>query len=140
MVKKESSNSIWLHGCGRVSQNLSPVFFNQNVGILPVQFGRQGQPFIFYLTQDGGESWTTGKAADSNGEASNYQIIDNRHIVIIVSNHLYVSSDEGKTWQTMTMNQKLDRVDFIDPRNGFGYRGKTLYLTTNGGKTLKLIS
>lgn len=131
---------------GGASETYPPKFFNQSFGILPVKYNSQDPTFVyayfFYLTQDGGKTWQAGTGVKSKTNAEPlYQIIDDHHIAVVMdTNTLYMSSDQGQSWQMTSLKMPLDNINFINPTTGFGYHGKSVYRTVDGGKTWTLIA
>jgi photosystem II stability/assembly factor-like uncharacterized protein len=126
---------------GGSSETFPPRFFNQSFGIMPVHYGNGGQSYVFYLTQDGGQTWRpgTGVKSTANNQMP-YQIIDDHHIAVLDTNVLNVSADQGQSWKTVQLKYTMDNIDFLNASIGYGYHGKTVYKTLDGGNTWTQLS
>lgn len=118
-----------------------PKFFSAQNGVLPVTLFTDSSHKLFYVTQDGGQSWTPGSVLDSNGMVS---IPTQQDIFVWDGGILQTSHNGGQTWTAVTPNIDLSQIiaqlDFVDKDNGWaasiGANQKgMLYRTNDGGKT-----
>jgi len=129
---------------------LQPVFFPGNPanGILPVDFtssGTHDRDRVFYITADGGESWTPGGAIPEGGI---YTFIDPTTGWAWGERGLYTTLDGALTWQLLPVaisrTEHATWVNFIDSKNGWlvtvGQASRVrLYQTADGGNTWTII-
>jgi photosystem II stability/assembly factor-like uncharacterized protein len=96
---------------------------------------------VFYVTQDGGQSWTPGSVLDSSGIVS---IPTMQDVFVWDGGTLQTSHDDGQTWTAITPNinlsQMISQLDFVDKDNGWATSldanmKSMLYKTNNGGET-----
>ena len=129
---------------GGESQYLTqpPVFFGSQIGLLPTMAGSEGAGTFFFITQDGGNSWTPSAGVPGSGFTS---IVSPNDIFIFFSGTLFVTRDAGQTWTTVTPNIDLNSnsvrgFQFVDTQTGWIVLGDasahtSLYKTTDGGQT-----
>ncbi len=119
-----------------------PVFFSATDGVLPVTAVGQSTNKIFYVTHDGGQTWTATTPLESNGVVSIADI--NNFFVWDGGATLYHSSDGGQTWTSVSpninINQSVNTFQFIDGTNGWvasndGQGNTAFYQTSDGGTT-----
>lgn len=120
----------------------APRFFNEQSGLLTVQFFGDMIYTVIYRTEDGGESWTAGTPAPLAGEVDLISLQD-----VVIWNggpSLLWSHDAGQTWEERPTNLDLTPVlanfDFATPATGWALTGDAegnhaLYKTTDGGAT-----
>jgi photosystem II stability/assembly factor-like uncharacterized protein len=116
-----------------------PMFFGTSTGILPLAFHSQGQPVIFYLTDDKGMSWKATIPIKSTGNqpfiwsfANIKEGFTTDHV------QLFTTTDSGQTWKTIKPNMDLKDVALIDfVSNNVGWAiGKDIFVKTlDGGLT-----
>jgi photosystem II stability/assembly factor-like uncharacterized protein len=118
-----------------------PRFFSAQNGILPVTLFTDSLHKLFYLTQDGGQSWTPGSVLDSSGIVS---VPTQQDIFVWDGGILQTSHNSGQTWTAVTPNVDLSQIiaqlDFVDKDNGWATsidanQKGMLYRTNDGGKT-----
>jgi photosystem II stability/assembly factor-like uncharacterized protein len=119
-----------------------PVFFGSKIGLLPTMAGSEGAGTFFFITQDGGATWTTGAGVPGSGWTS---IVSPNDVFVFFSGVIFVSHDATQTWTSITPNVTLDSntvlgFQFIDTQTGWivlsDANGHTsLYKTTDGGQT-----
>jgi photosystem II stability/assembly factor-like uncharacterized protein len=129
---------------GYISSTISvdpPKFFSAQNGVLPVTLFTDSSHKLFYVTQDGGQSWTPGSVLDSSGLVS---IPTQQDIYVWDGGILNTSHDGGQAWTAITPNIDLSQIlaqfDFVDKDNGWATSIDTnqkgmLYKTNDGGKT-----
>jgi photosystem II stability/assembly factor-like uncharacterized protein len=118
-----------------------PKFFSAQDGILPVTLFTNSSHKLFYMTQDGGQSWKPGSVLDSGGIVS---MPTQQDIYVWDGGILQASHDGGQTWIAITPNIDLSQIiaqlDFVDKDNGWAtsvdadLKGM-VYKTNDGGKT-----
>lgn len=128
--------------------NYAPIFFSANDGVLPVNMVLPADPGIatvFFITHDGGLTWTPGQAIPSGRPASLYSVND---IVAWGGGPFYVSHDGGQTWATVTPDTDfadlLSDMQFVNANTGWVLAthdgtDTSLYRTSNGGSTWTLL-
>jgi photosystem II stability/assembly factor-like uncharacterized protein len=118
-----------------------PMFFGSNTGILPLTFHSQGQPVIFYFTDNKGISWrptTPIKSKDNQPFIWSFANIK----LGFASDHiqLYKTSDAARTWKTIKPNidfKNVTQIDFVSKNAGWAI-GKDIFVKTlDGGLTWK---
>jgi len=123
-----------------------PVFTKGNSanGFLPVDFtstetGDRNR--LFYLTTDGGITWTPGGSVPEGGT---YTFVDANTGWVWGKRGLYGTTDGAQTWQLLpggfNRSEHATWINFIDPQNGWlitvGQNSRVrLYRTTDGGNT-----
>ena len=131
----------------RLTMAHSPLFFGQ-VGIFPLTFYETDATLlIFYVSQDGGASWSMSPQAIPAGR---YSFADStRGYSWDGGNTILITNDSGRTWQTISTNldlsSKLNQIDFVPASKG-SYTGwaltsldennhSQLYMTKDNGAT-----
>jgi photosystem II stability/assembly factor-like uncharacterized protein len=118
-----------------------PAFFDPQTAILPMTVGSEGMTTLFLKTQDGGDSWTTGKGVPSSGR---YSVANLNDVFVWFGDQLSVSHDGGQTWTNITPNvnlsDTLSQFQFVDAQTGWTIASDanghaSLYRTTDGGQT-----
>jgi photosystem II stability/assembly factor-like uncharacterized protein len=119
-----------------------PVFFGSQIGLLPTMAGSEGSGMFFFVTQDGGSTWTPGAGLPGSGPIS---VISPNDVFVLVSGVIFVSRDASQTWSSVTPNMDLNAsmisgFQFVDTQTGWvvlnSAGGRTsLYKTTDGGQT-----
>lgn len=118
-----------------------PKFFGSQDGVLPVTLFTSSSHRLFYITHDGGQSWTPGQAVNSGGIIS---IPTAKDFFVWDGGTLHTSHDGGQTWIDITPNidlsQIISQLDFVDQNNGWATSMDRnmkvmLYKTNDGGKT-----
>jgi photosystem II stability/assembly factor-like uncharacterized protein len=128
--------------------NYAPIFFSATDGILPVNMVLPADPGIatvFFVTRDGGQTWTPGQAIPNGRPASLYSAND---IVAWGGGSFYVSHDGGQTWGSVTpdmdFNDLLSDFQFVTADTGWALTSHdgtdtSLYRTSDGGATWALL-
>lgn len=117
-----------------------PLIFFDDKNFLPVVFHQEGQPAIFYVTDDGGDTWIpTAPVKASKNEELVWSFPDEKHGFATDGSKIFVTADGCRTWSTgITPNadlNKVSQIDFVSPKTGWAV-GENLFLkTTDGGKT-----
>jgi photosystem II stability/assembly factor-like uncharacterized protein len=119
-----------------------PVFFGSQIGLLPTMAGSEGSGTFFFITEDGGKTWTTGAGVPGSGFTS---VVSPNDVFIFFSGVVFVSHDATQTWTSVTPNVALNSstvngFQFVDTQTGWivlsDASGHTsLYKTTDGGQT-----
>ncbi len=119
-----------------------PRFFDAKTGVLPVSLLGDSQSIAFYLSHDGGASWTATAPVPSAGHYSIASPAD--FFVWDGGASLRLSRDSGATWTTVPTNlnvkDTLISFQFVDRTNGWAITQDAnshyaLYRTTDGGAT-----
>ena len=122
-----------------------PKFFTSHRGILPVFFSYNydvggAWVILFYITHDGGATWThTGPV--SVGQWGNpYDFVDMDHGWASDGGALYTTMNGGHQWQAMHPTQPfadIKQLDFMSPQFGWAITKISPYLlkTVDGGRT-----
>jgi photosystem II stability/assembly factor-like uncharacterized protein len=122
--------------------NALPPFFFGTTGVLPVSLVANTSAFDFYLSQDGGQTWSATTPVAANGEISVASADD--FYVWDGGASLFASHDAGTSWTTVTPNisiqNTLDSLQFVSATTGWATTSDanshhSLYLTTDGGTT-----
>lgn len=122
------------------------VFFTALDGLLPMRLFSQPESIVFYVTHDGGSTWTATFALNFSGKHAISSLLD--IWLWDGSNSLIVSHDSGLTWERVITNlnpgNALLDLQFVDRTNGWalvnGEAGEHLfYLTADGGVTWELL-
>jgi photosystem II stability/assembly factor-like uncharacterized protein len=130
-----------------------PVFFDDREGLLPIHLMKmspdgsyQEQNMIFYITTDGGATWSQLPTVLNAVQAfSPVQTDLSQDVFVICGNSLCASHDRARTWQTV--NSDLDftttdtrsvlTTDFINSTTGWALvlvnEMTSLYQTTDSG-------
>ncbi len=128
--------------------NYAPLFFSATEGILPVNMVLPADPGIatvFFVTRDGGLTWTPGQAIPSGRPASIYSVND---IVAWGGGSFYISHDGGQSWGSVTpdtdFTDLLSDVQFVNANTGWALTthdgvDTSLYKTDDGGATWSLL-
>ncbi len=123
----------------RVAVTMPPTFFTARDGILPVSVSR----FVFYLTHDGGITWTYATPIPVT-QWGPFSFADVNHGWVTDGDALLVTRDGGRQWTTIRPGPPFTHVgelDFISPQVGWA-AGRPLFLpvllkTQDGGRTWK---
>lgn len=125
-----------------------PIFFTGETGVLPLAFNGGKPPagaVAFYVTRDGGATWSATTPVSSLGPTS---LIDAQHWRTIGAPanpkeqpSLLVTDDAGAHWRSVTANIGLGPVvqlDFVSPDVGWAVDpavASGLIVTRDGGRT-----
>jgi photosystem II stability/assembly factor-like uncharacterized protein len=119
-----------------------PVFFGSQIGLLPTMAGSEGSGTFFFITKNGGNTWTTGAGVPGSGFTS---VVSPNDVFVFFSGVLFVSHDATQTWTNVTPNVALNSntvigFQFVDTQTGWIVLSNTnghtsLYKTTDGGQT-----
>lgn len=120
-----------------------PIFFTQKDGILPVRISADTLQYVFYTTRDGGNTWIPGNLIKTSPDQTFiYCFTDKDHGFGTDGINVYITTDGGLSWGTLTPNIKLNRtsfMDFISSKTGFALVDGTLFKTSDGGKTWSML-
>jgi photosystem II stability/assembly factor-like uncharacterized protein len=124
---------------GASSMTYSPIFFNQNDGILPVRFGGEWHPYVFYQTNNGGATWEpTGDSIHTPQgviDMNNWDFVNQKVGYATSGKQLFVTEDGGNHWTTITLDNEFSKIDFQTKEVGYGVSTHQLFKTIDGGKT-----
>ena len=118
-----------------------PIFYGSQNGLLPVGLTSDSFHWDFYVTQDGGATWTSTSLSPGSGR---YDFLTLENGFIWDAAGLHVTHDGGVTWSSIKPNvdlsQRLLGLDFVTPSTGWALaldaNGESrLYKTTDGGTT-----
>jgi photosystem II stability/assembly factor-like uncharacterized protein len=125
---------------GAMTNAYLPVFFDASEAVLPVQLFANDTGADFYVSHDGGQTWTATTPVAQAGHlavatASDFFVWDG-------SSTLNASHDAGATWSTLTPNinikETMASMQFVNATTGWvltsdinGHR--MLYTTIDGG-------
>ncbi len=121
----------------------APLFFDGGLATLPVQLSGENSGYVFYQSQDSGETWTATQPISVEGL---YAIASPNEIVIWNgSPPLNSTHDGGNTWiyqagDGLPDNNELRQLDFVNANNGWALTEDYLYRTNDGGKTWEKLS
>ena len=122
---------------------MAPIFFSNDTrdGVLPVLVpaSPSDQPFVGYVTHDGGVSWQSTEPVP----AGRYDILDAQHWWITQDADLWATSDGGQHWSKLTPGGPFHDaalLDFISTKEGWAIgtdtsSASTLLHTIDGGQT-----
>jgi photosystem II stability/assembly factor-like uncharacterized protein len=119
----------------------APVFFTPQEGILPVTLFSDVMGMVFYVTRDGGATWTPGGVVENGGP---FAIGSSQDLFVWGESGLSASHDGGATWTTLQpepdLREILGSLEFAGPSRGWAttmdLEGNTLlYHTRDGGET-----
>jgi len=120
-----------------------PIFFGSSQAVLPVLlFGINNNGTDFYVSHDGGQSWSASTPVGQGGflavgSASDFFVWDG-------SAPLNVSHDAGASWSTITPNVNIKdnmvSMQFVNATTGWALTSdanshRMLYKTVDGGST-----
>jgi photosystem II stability/assembly factor-like uncharacterized protein len=150
LFSTQDGGSAWGHQDLSLPQGYTPAqlavdpprFFTSQDGLLPVHiFSGEKSGLLFYLTQDGGKTWTPGTPT---GVSGSYSFISMQDIWVWDGETMMVTQDGGKTWAKVAPNINLSQIimqiDFVTQGVGWVITmdadGKgQLLKTLDGGKT-----
>lgn len=129
----------------QTSANL-PVFFGANQAVLPVLLYSNSNAAVFYVSQDGGQSWTaTTPVAQGGflavGSAEDFFVWDGGAA-------LSASHDGGNSWSSISpdvnLKDTLVSIQFVNANTGWVLTSDAsshhrLYQTTDGGATWNIL-
>ena len=115
----------------------APLFFDDGLGVLPVQLFSEESATVFYRTTDSGETWTPTFPVPMRGK---YSVLSANEIVLWDGiSRVYASQDGGKTWNYNAAQWQPDdtlrKIDFISVMIGLALTDEGLYRTEDGGLT-----
>lgn len=120
----------------------SARFFNEKDGFLPVRIMKDASNIDFYITHDGGVTWSATTPVSGSGK---YSIISPEDIISWDGDqYLHVSHDGGLSWNNIATNinvtDTLMKFDFVDALTGWMLTGDAtnhhaFYKTVDGGAT-----
>ncbi len=123
-----------------------PLFFGANEAVLPVQLFANNNGADFYVSHDGGQTWSATTPVAQGGYLAVASPVD--FFVWDGSAPLTVSHDAGATWSTITPNvnikDNMDFMQFINATTGWALTADAnghcmLYKTSDGGATWKIL-
>ena len=127
---------------GAMTNPALPVLFDANEAVLPVLLFANNTGAVFYVSHDGGQTWTVTTPVAQGGHLAAASKVD--FFVWDGSASLNASHDAGATWSTVTPNinikDSLNFMQFINATEGWALTADanghgTLYKTIDGGAT-----
>ena len=114
----------------------TPIFFDEYTGALPVHLLSEDFAVGFYLTEDGGETWTMGLPVTMSGH---YAIASPRDFWVWDGGAVIMVTDNGGgTWEFRATDfepsEKLRALDFVSSTVGWVLTDGGFYSTKDGGK------
>lgn len=117
-----------------------PRFFDEQNGILPVLLTADSSTWIFYITRDGGETWTSTAVSHATGV---YSLPTFQDFYIYDGATLTASHDGGQSWAPVQTSLPQPgaqvQLDFVDASRGWVLanpgESASLYSTKDGGQT-----
>jgi len=123
---------------GGSAQSYPVAFFDDNNGVMPVYLG-SGSPsinLVFYITKDGGNSWssTTPLSSPTNDFIWSWPDALHGFAAENQTGILYITVDGGKTWSKSTLGGvALSQLDFVSATTGWALANGNLFKTIDGG-------
>lgn len=117
-----------------------PCFFQATTGLLSVELRGQAPPaLVFYLTQDGGESWQATTPVRSSQEpfrGFQTSIVDAGHAFVSDGYEMFYSADGMRSFTSVKPNidlTNLSQLGFVSGQIGWGIIDGRLWKTIDGG-------
>ncbi len=117
-------------------------FFSPTQGFLAIRLTSNSLETIFYITQDGGQTWNPAPASLPN--SGKLEIPSATEMIFYYNSQFYVTKDAANTFETITPNvafgEFLTDMNFVNASTGWVIttsptNQRTLYKTTDGGLT-----
>ncbi len=128
-----------LNAAGGDAESLPPVFFGPSDAVMPVEFQASGGKTVFYLTTDGGATWTPTTSVPTESSPAPWSFANpSAGFVITNSATLYRTTDGGAQWTAVQPNislQNTTELDFVSAQTGWAVVNGSLLATSNGGQT-----
>jgi photosystem II stability/assembly factor-like uncharacterized protein len=127
---------------GAMTSTYPPHFFSASEGVLPAGLYSDISGTVFYITQDGGQTWSPSTPVAINGQHSIAS--KNDFFVWDGGPALYASHDAGTSWSTVAPNINIKDIlgtfQFVNATTGWALTGDanghhSLYKTEDGGVT-----
>lgn len=122
---------------GSELQTNPPIFFTDKDGLLPVTYYDEAQPFIFYVTHDGGATWKAGTPVNPvKGSLLSYDFVNMETGFASDGINIYKTKDGGNSWSRDALKTQLkdvSKLDFADEKTGWIISDSMLYKTEDGG-------
>jgi photosystem II stability/assembly factor-like uncharacterized protein len=117
-----------------------PHFFDENNAVMPAHLYQNEPVTLFYISHDGGASWTATQPVKSGGLNSVSSLSD---FFVWDGKVLFASQDAGQTWKEISpdinLDQKISGLQFISVQTGWALsrdeKTSQLYRTQDGGQT-----
>ena len=115
----------------------APTFFDEKLGILPIDLYAEESATVFYRTIDGGENWQATAPIQKRGK---YSLISPTEIILWDGGEsLFFTIDGARIWEPIQPNRLLEdelrTLDFINILQGWALAESGLYHTEDGGMT-----
>jgi photosystem II stability/assembly factor-like uncharacterized protein len=117
-------------------------FVTANDGFLVLRMSGERTQTAFYVTRDGGDTWTLTPTLIP--EAGSSDFLSTEEVIIYNGDQFYVTHDAGRTWSTVTpdivFGDSFGAMDFVNVSSGWVItvdpaNHRALYRTTDGGVT-----
>ena len=127
---------------GAMTGTNQPVFFNGSAGVLPVLLFANNNGTDFYVSHDGGQTWSATTPVAQGGFLAVGS--PNDFFVWDGSTPLYASHDAGASWSTLTPNVNIKAnmvsMQFVNATTGWALTSdanshRMLYKSADGGAT-----
>jgi len=117
-------------------------FLTPSQGFLAIRLTSNSLETIFYITQDGGQTWNPAPASLPN--SGKLEIPSATEMIFYYNSQFYVTKDAANTFETITPNvafgEFLTDMNLVNASTGWVIttsptNQRTLYKTTDGGLT-----
>jgi len=121
----------------------SPKFFREEKGIsviLPAcinDIKNKSYQIIFMKSSDNGSTWKEVSSFSTKEKPIEINLVDKNNWNILMKNVLFITNNNGKTWNKVNVPKNTVQIQFIDSKNGWALvksqLGTNLYYSKNGG-------
>ncbi|MDN5317203.1 MAG: hypothetical protein PWR08_1328 [Thermoanaerobacterium sp.] len=121
----------------------SPKFFDyekETIVILPVciyDIKHNDYRIIFMDSSDNGSTWKEVSSFSTKEKPIEINLVDKNNWNVLINNVLFITNDNGKTWNKVNIPKNTVQIQFVDSKNGWALvksqLGTNLYYSKNGG-------